>query len=80
MLKSFARGILIATLALGGVSAATAQEVPPDPTIDNWQFLDQNTVRGCDASACYTYWYVGGDTWVLVNVEPRPRGGGREVN
>ncbi len=77
MMKTFVKLLAFTTLAFGTVSVAQAQSLPPgtyhpDPDNPDW-------LRTCDATACLSYWNVGGDNWVLVKVEPvRPPGGRHE--
>lgn len=68
MKKSFGKILAIAALGLVATTA-TAQQLPTNP--GNWEYLGPGLVRGCDASACYTYWDTGGGNWILINVEPR---------
>lgn len=77
MFKSVVKCIVFASLAFGGASAALAL---PDgiETFESWHYVDQNTIRACDASARFTFWNVGDDTWVITNVEPKIPGGRHE--
>ena len=78
MNKYFSKSLVFASLSLAGTSAALAQELPTEP--GGWEYLGPGLVRGCDASACYTYWDTGDNNWVLINVETRPPPGGRHEN
>ena len=72
MLKSFAKSIAFVSLAVAGLSAASAQITDED---------GDGYFSYCDAGACYTYWNTGtpeDPNWVLVDVEPRSPGGKHE--
>ena len=76
MSKIVMKSVVFASLTLAGTSAAFAQQLPSQP--GGWQVISAGVVRGCDASACFTYWNVGGNNWVLISVEPRTPPGGKQ--
>lgn len=72
-MKFLTKSIAIATLAIAGVTAASAQITDDD---------GDGYFRYCDAGACYTYWNTGSPedpNWVLISTEPR-RPGDRNEN
>ena len=81
MFKSFAKCIVFASLAFGSATAIQAQTVPDEIyEYSSWEWLPDFSIRACDPSACFIYTYVGGDTWVITSVEPKPLPGGRHEN
>ncbi|MCY7272135.1 MAG: hypothetical protein LH485_08830 [Sphingomonas bacterium] len=81
MKKSLVNFLAFATLAVGSASAVQAQVVPDEIyEYSSWEWLPNFGIRACDPSACFIYTYVGGDTWVITSVEPRPFPGGRQQN